>query len=467
MPSELTQTTLSLGDHAPGARPERGHAVRWAFPVPAFAPTWLDAARTVFGRDGSSDAPLPSAQVSRRHAAIVRSGPLFLVSDLGSKNGVYLNGTRVSEAALSPGDVLRIGDCVGVFVEAPRQASLGLSSIEPGLYGGHLHRAIAERLRELALTPLPVVLQGDSGTGKERFARALHEWSGRRGPFFAVNCAVYSKSIAAAELFGYRKGAFTGAEQASPGHVRAAEGGTLLLDEVSELPLDVQAMLLRVIEHREVLPLGETEPCAVDVRFVAATQVSLADCARGGRFRPDLRARLEGNAIRLPTLRECRELVPDLFSALFEKHISRLPELEARDAEQLCLHDWPLNVRELDTLIRHLAVSYRPGNPLDLSALDASVGSSSKEAPLPTSGVPPKPPDRSVPGRVSAGAYTTAEVALLIETLARHAGNITRAASELGISRQKAYRMLEATQADGTAGAAEPKARFDPSSRRP
>jgi DNA-binding NtrC family response regulator len=349
--------------------------------------------------------------------------------------------------------VLRIGDCVGVFIEAPHDASLALEPFGEGLYGGYLHRSIVERLRELAPTPLPVVLQGESGTGKERFARALHEWSGRRGPFMAINCAVYSKSIAAAELFGYRKGAFTGAEQASVGHVRAADGGTLLLDEVSELALDVQAMLLRVIENREVLPLGESAPHAIDVRFVAASQEPLATCVEQGRFRPDLRARLEGNAHRLPALRESPELVPDLFMALFERHTSTRPELTARDAERLCVHDWPLNVRELDTLIRHIAVSHRPPAPLDLGAFDSAHEVPSKEASLRTSDVQPKPSDRAVPGRTAAAPYKREEVALLIETLSRHAGNITRAASELGISRQKAYRMLEAAENEGATGA--------------
>jgi DNA-binding NtrC family response regulator len=452
MAVELTQTTLSLGDHTSSKRPEPAHAVRWVFPFPAPAATWLESSRVVFGRDAGSDIELPSAQVSRRHAAIARSGPLFLVSDLGSKNGVFVNGKRVGEAALSPGDVLRIGDYVGVFVRAPRQAFLRLETLGPDLYGGHLHQSIVERLCELAPTSLPVVLEGDSGTGKERFARSLHEWSGRPGPFLAVNCAVYSKSFAPAELFGYRKGAFTGAEQASPGHIRAAEGGTLLLDELSELPLDVQAMLLRVIENREVLPLGETRAATTDVRFVVATQEPLATSVARGRLRADLRARLEGSAVKLPALCECREIVPDLFAVLFEKYASKAPELTARDAETLCRYDWPFNVRELDGLVRRLALSHRPGEPLDLGALDVPSESPAKEPPPSSSTAPSRTPEKSIPGRGSAAPYRAEELTVLIETLARHAGNITRAASELGISRQKAYRMLEAAQGEGMGG---------------
>src|SRR5262249_36399573 len=160
-----------------------------------------------------------------------------------------------------------------------------------------------------------------------RFARALHAASGRQGPFLAINAASYSKSIAAAELFGYRKGAFTGAESSSPGHIRAAEGGTLFLDEVLELPEDVQAMLLRVIENLEVLPLGDAPPRPVNVRFVSAAQTPLSSAVQEGRFRADLRARLEGGLIQLPLLGQCREIVPELFCLLFERHAAAPPLL--------------------------------------------------------------------------------------------------------------------------------------------
>jgi DNA-binding NtrC family response regulator len=450
MPTDLNQTTLSVCDPASSDAAGRGHAIRWVFPIPPPPPTWIDSGRVVLGRDSGADVELSSGEVSRRHAEIARSGPLFLVSDAGSKNGVFVNGKRVTEAALSAGDVLRIGNHVGVFVEAAPGASLGLETFAGGLYGGHAHRRVVERLIELAPTDLPVVLEGQSGTGKERFARMLHESSGRTGPFVAVNCAVYSKSNAQAELFGYRKGAFPGAEEA-PGHVRAAAGGTLLLDEVSELPLDVQAMLLRVIENREVLPLGEARAAAVDVRFVVATQEPLAACVERGGFRADLRARLEGAVIRLPALVECREIVPDLFLALFEKHTRTPAELTGQDAERLCLYAWPLNVRELETFVRRLAVGYRPGASLDLAVLEpAGRASLSKEATLPSSGVQAKTPTRPIPGR-STAPYKGEDLANLIECLARHAGNVTKAASELGISRQRAYRMLEA--AEGTAAA--------------
>src|SRR5262249_14740392 len=148
--------------------------------------------------------------------------------------------------------------------------------VAPGLWGGAALEAAMEPLRRAAASDLPVVLEGETGTGKEVVARTLHGWSGRPGQMLAVNCAALPEGLAEAELFGYRRGAFTGADRASPGFFRSAESGTLLLDEVSDLPLPIQAKLLRVLEQREVQPLGEVRPLPVDVRLVVAGQQSLA-----------------------------------------------------------------------------------------------------------------------------------------------------------------------------------------------
>jgi hypothetical protein len=309
MSEVLTQTTAN-DDPEGQVEPRPSVAIRWVYPLPVRPPLWLERAEIVLGRDSECDESLEGGRVSRKHARLSRSGPLWLVSDLDSKNGLFVNGRRVRSVVLEVGDVLRVGDHVGVCVLAQPGADLSCGDLGYGIVGGRAHRAALQALCAVAKSSLPVVIEGETGTGKERFAAALHTWSGRPGRLSAVNCAVYSKAVAAAELFGYRKGAFTGAEHASPGHIRAAEGGTLLLDELIELPLEVQAMLLRAIEQREVLPLGESRPTPVDVRFVAATQVPLASAVEAGTFRSDLRARLEGAVVRLPSLADCKEIDP-------------------------------------------------------------------------------------------------------------------------------------------------------------
>jgi transcriptional regulator with AAA-type ATPase domain len=446
-PSETTESTITEGDDARSPLSTGGLALRWVFPWPPPAPTWIEAARMSIGRDPACRVPLPSRSVSRRHAEIAPAGANRLISDVGSKNGVFVNGQRVDKSVLSAGDVVRIGDFVAVCVRAPRGAHLGFRHFGHGIYGGHLHGKAVDLLRRVASTDLAVLIQGETGTGKERFAHALHELSGRSGPFLAVNAAVYSKSVAAAELFGYRKGAFTGAERSSSGHVRAAEGGTLFLDEVLELPLDVQAMLLRVIENREILPLGETRAVPVDVRFVSAANASISAAADEGRFRADLRARLEGGVVRLPPLRECREIVPELFSVLFEKHRGSPAVVLPAFVERLCLYEWPLNVRQLDTVARRLTVSERVEQGLDAKALDTWLEESAGPSdPDKRDSLRGRKPAASVPGRSDKGLYEPEKVESLLQALSRRAGNVTKAAADLGITRQKAYRMLESTK---------------------
>ena len=206
--------------------------------------------------------------------------PLLL--DLNSTNGVFVNGRAVKHANLSSRDVLRLGDWVGIVVSLTDSGSEPWSfrELTPGYWAGPVLQAALAPARLVAASDLPMIIQGETGAGKEGAARAIHAWSGRRGPFVALNCAALPEALAEAELFGYRKGAFTGAERASPGYLRAAEGGTLFLDEIAELSLPIQAKLLRAVEQRELCPLGESTPVAIDVRLLAATQSPLR---AGGR----------------------------------------------------------------------------------------------------------------------------------------------------------------------------------------
>src|SRR3989442_1997706 len=211
-----------------------------------------------------------------------------------------------------------------------------------------------ERVATFARSQVPVLVSGETGTGKELIASAIHELSGRPGPFVAVNCGAIAPNLVESELFGYRKGAFSGALEDRPGLVRSSEHGTLLLDEIGDLPLAAQAALLRVLQENEVLPVGGTRPVKVDLRVVAATHRDLAALAAQDRFRRDLLARLDGARISLPALRERREDFGLILSALLEETAGEM----ARDvifspdaARTLLLHSWPLNVRELEKCI--------------------------------------------------------------------------------------------------------------------
>jgi two-component system response regulator FlrC len=312
------------------------------------------------------------------------------------------------------------------------------------LVGGPVLRPIVEQAKLFAPRPLPMILLGETGSGKEGLARAVHDWSGRKGPFIAVNCAALTPSLAEAELFGYRRGAFTGAERPSPGLFRAAQGGTLLLDEIPDLSEALQAKLLRALEQGEILPLGESVPVKVDVRILAATQIPLGELVERQRFRSDLRARLDGFTVTLPPLRERKEEIPFLFHYLWRMHAKGgVAKLDVRLVESLCLYDWPLNVREMDHLVHRLLVSHGGEALLRRSFLPEAMlrpgrGRSDAPARSPAAeSLAPKPPENHQ-------ARRQREIAALREALRAHQGSMTRAASAVGISRYRAYRLVRA-----------------------
>jgi transcriptional regulator of acetoin/glycerol metabolism len=433
-----TTTITEASSHRPAAGSAE-LALAWVFPRPAEAPTPLAprGGEVVIGRDSSCAVRLEGSDVSRRHASLSWDGAgVATIRDLGSRNGVRVNGRAVKEAPLGLGDVVRLGGWIGVVTTTPGT----LREIAPGFYGGAALQAAAAPLERAAPSDLPIILEGETGTGKELAARALHGWSGRSGALVAVNCAALPEGLAEGELFGYRRGAFTGADRASPGFFRSAERGTLFLDEVADLPAALQAKLLRALEQREVQPLGETRPVPVDVRVVVASQQALGDVAREGRFRPDLLARLDGLTVKLPPLRRRREDVPPLFSRLLTAFgQGRSPAVEADVIERLCLHDWPFNVRELVLLVRRLLTLH--GDEPTLTALHlperigATPGPASEPAAGPSSAAAPAPAE-------------PLELPALMVALRASGGNVARAAAMLGITRQRAYRLMEGQAVD-------------------
>ena len=277
-----------------------------------------------------------------------------------------------------------------------------------------------------------VLVSGATGTGKELVARQLHVASARRGRFVAINCGAISESLLEAELFGYSEGAFTGARRGGRvGLVEAADGGTLFLDEIGEMPLPLQTRLLRVLEEREVLRVGATEPVAVDVRVVAATLQDLELQVEAGRFRRDLYYRLAALRIGLPALRDHPQDVPVLLDHFFAQLAQRPSPLDATAREHLCAHAWPGNVRELRNLVDRLRIHWPPSaGPLSLPHL-LEWAPELRDTPTRRWG-------EALPG----ASLRRPSAQVLRQMLDECAGNREALATRLGVSRTTLWRWL-------------------------
>jgi transcriptional regulator of acetoin/glycerol metabolism len=435
-PSSQKGTTVPLEPPQSEADVRSTGAIRWLCPGASATYTRLVGDQLTLGRNDTADVSFETEGVSRDHARITRQGPVYSVADAGSTNGTYLNGQRVRHAVLALNDVLRLGDMLGIVLRLPANVDVeasDLTEVSPGVVFGPGLGAELEMLRRSAKSNLPIVLIGETGVGKERLARLVHDSSGRSGPFHAVNCAALPTSLAEAELFGYRKGAFTGAEQPALGHFRAARGGTLLLDELADLSAPVQAKLLRALQESEITPLGETRGISVDVRVVTACQVPLIELVRSGRLREDLMMRLSGIALTIPPLRSRR-----VDAALMVEHFLEefgqepIPIIEARALEALLLHPWPGNVRELELLSRQLLTLHGHEPVLRCHMLPDSMNRAA-ESVIPRRG--PEPEDAAL-------TRNQHDLENLVLELKRNGGNVARAATAIGISRQRAYRVL-------------------------
>jgi DNA-binding NtrC family response regulator len=291
-----------------------------------------------------------------------------------------------------------------------------------GLVGGPAMETVRALVRRVAPSPVSVLVTGETGTGKELVAEAIHRLSPRAaGPLVRLNCGALPETLIESELFGHERGAFSGAERSKPGRFELAHGGTLFLDEIGELPAAAQVKLLRVLQDGRVDPLGATESRTVDVRVVAATHRDLAAMAREGRFRDDLLFRLKVVEIRLPPLRERAGDVPALVDLFVEKHARRLGRPHARVSDAavaaLAARPWPGNVRELEHAVERAVLL---GDGPELQPADFGIE---------------ELPSASGPDALKA-ATADAERRVLREALESCGQNVTRAAEQLGLSRR-------------------------------
>lgn len=412
------QPTSTEEHHLPrrkGREPERP-ALLAAFPEPRVL---RPPPGGVLGRDWLLALGLTDTVVSRQHASFERVGPGFVLTDLGSRNGTFVNGERLPArrpTGVHDGDVLRLGTTLLVLREdhpadEPMKpigklvGPFGLRSAGKAL--GSLHTRGARN----------VLIEGETGTGKELVAQAVRV-ALRRGdkPYQAVNVGAVTPGTFEGQLFGWMRGAFSGATESSPGLLRHHEGGCVFLDEIGDLPLELQVKLLRVLDNREVLPVGAIRAVTVDIALIGATHRSLDAFVQSGRFREDLLARFDQRLF-LPPLRERREDIPAVLGALASRrgHPLGSGPHEVEAIEALMLQDHPTNVRGVDAFLGAL----EPPFVLTLEAVEEVLGSQRGSARLPLT-------DNTV-----------------AEALAAKGGNKSAAAGMLGVSRGALLRFLE------------------------
>jgi two-component system, NtrC family, response regulator AtoC len=394
----------------------------------------------VLGRGPESDLRLDDARVSRSHARL-RGGSEPAIQDLGSANGTRLRGQRLDKDVWTPlalGEGVQIGSHT-LFVQRAGSADdlPVVTADDPGPEepASEQMRALYRTVARVARGTINVLILGETGVGKDVLAQHLHQCSGREDkPFVRVECATLSETLLVSDLFGHERGAFTGAVQSKPGLLETAEGGTVFLDEVGELPLPIQAKLLHALETRQVLRAGSVKSRQIDVRYVAATNRDLNADVAEGRFRRDLFFRLSAFTAIVPPLRQrMAEVVPlaRQFAVEAARPLGRAaPALSEPAAAVLMKHDWPGNIRELRNVIE-LAVLLSEGELIE--AQHISLDPQAAAAPAPTVAAP-----------AAGGDPDQEERQRILRVLAECGGNQTKAARQLGMARGTLLARLDA-----------------------
>jgi DNA-binding NtrC family response regulator len=328
----------------------------------------LGSAPVIVGCDIACELVLTDPRVSRRHLSVQRAEGGFLVRDLDSRNGTMFEGSALREAVLSAGATLKLGRTL--LRIQPRPQAFSLPPSQSRRFGELVAQSLAMRevfavLERAAQADVTVLVEGATGTGKELVARGLHDESARRkGPFVALDCGALPAGLMESELFGHKRGAFTGAMQDRQGAFVRAHRGTLFLDELSAIPADAQSRLLRALETRRIRPVGDDREVEVDVRVVAAADGTLERRMAEGSFRADLFYRLAVVHLRLPSLAERREDIALIVEEVLRRRGVEVGPVRGENLDRLMAHPWPGNVRELRNVLDR-ALALAPGVPFE------------------------------------------------------------------------------------------------------
>ncbi|UQA63538.1 sigma 54-interacting transcriptional regulator [Polyangium aurulentum] len=394
----------------------------------------------VFGSSPSCDVLVPDPLVSRRHCQLLLEERGVVLRDLGSKNGTFMGNMRIFEILMPPDASATIGTTTIVLRASGRPAVVPLST--SARFGQALGAALAMRalfaqLERAAAASETILLLGESGTGKELLARAVHDASPRRDcPFVVFDCSAVAPSLLEAELFGHAKGAFTGAASARAGLLEQAHGGTLFIDEIGELPLELQPKLLRALESRQCRRVGSTQYTPFDARIVAATHRDLQGRVAAGTFREDLYYRLAVVEAMVPPLRERKEDIPLLVERFLAAQSPplTLADLPPNAMDLLKAHHWPGNVRELRNTVTRLVLFPHMVEQAITRTAPRRVGGAADE--LGQIIALPLREARDMVVEQFERKYITAK-------LREHGGNVSRAAAAMGVSRQFLHRLME------------------------
>jgi transcriptional regulator with GAF, ATPase, and Fis domain len=408
------------------------------------------AEETRVGRSEDCQVRLEDAGVSRIHLRIAMSpSGEAVLSDAGSQNGTLVNGARLAGTrVLVAGDVVELGATALVFhgsaatstgpTVAPREVRVVDAGATKMLVADPAMMRLTDLLQRVAKADLTVLVVGETGVGKELVAAAIHAASPRRArPFLAINCAAVQDSIFESELFGYERGAFTGAAQAKPGLLEVASGGTVFLDEVGELSAVAQAKLLRALDAKKVIRVGGLEERPIDVRIVAATNRDLPDEVERGRFRQDLYFRMSGATLWLPPLRDRPRELEALARAFLDDACQRLarptPAIEESFWARLRAHPFPGNVRELKNVIDFVAATMLDGEAIGAKHVEERLGSPRVARAAPVADAPAVPVAHGPAFRPIDEEVRELEKGRMVAALLAANGNQKRAAELIGM----------------------------------